>query len=160
MLQLGRIVDSVSFDLSLHQIVCGRNRKNIKLIESTTSTAIYFPPAFLTAFRYCPPNAIRREPQEILITGENPEGIALAKAKLHDVITNLRLYVKDFQISPSKIDSILLGRMDKVRKIFESHGTFVSFPPLASMKQGSVRAQGPDNANVERTVHELMALVG
>ncbi|KAA8571885.1 hypothetical protein EYC84_001837 [Monilinia fructicola] len=41
---LGRIVDGAILELSLHTVICGRSRKNIKMIESATNTAIYFPP--------------------------------------------------------------------------------------------------------------------
>jgi len=58
----------------------------------------------------------------------------------------------------AKIDSILLTRMDKVRKIVEANGTFIMFPPLGS-RDGLVRIQGVENLHVERTVRDLMALV-
>ncbi|KAK3940630.1 KH domain-containing protein [Diplogelasinospora grovesii] len=156
---LGRIVDAVKYELSLHQIVCGRNRKNIKLIESATNTAIYFPPAFSQAYRYCPHNAQRRDPQEIFITGESPEAIAQAKFRLHEILTRMRIYVKDVQVPAPKIDSILLGRMDKVRKIVDANGTYIMFPGLAS-KQSTVRIQAMENLHLERSVRELMGLVG
>lgn len=156
--QLGRIVDGLKLELSLHQLVCGRNRKNIKLIESTTNTAIYFPPPFSQMYRYCPPNAKRRDPQEIFITGENPQSIEMAKIKLREVFNQLRIYVKDVALPSAKIDNILLSRMDKVRKILEANGTFILFPPLAS-RQTAVRVQATENLHAERTVRELMALV-
>ncbi len=148
----------MKFDLTLHQLVCGRNRKNIKMIESLTNTAIYFPPPFSQMYRYCPLNAERRDPQEILITGEDPKGIELAKTKIFEHLTRMRLYVKDVALPAAKIDSILLTRLDKVRKILEANGTFIMFPPLGS-KQNQVRVQAVENLHAERTVKELMALV-
>jgi hypothetical protein len=71
----------------------------------------------------------------------------------------MRLFVKDVQIVPSKIDNILLGRMDKVRKIVETNGTFIMFPHLGS-KQSGVRVQASDNSHQDRTIHELMGLAG
>jgi hypothetical protein len=156
--QLGRVIDAYKLDLSMHQQVCGRHRKNIKLIESSTGTAIYFPPPYSRIFRYCPPSASRRDPSDILITGESVQAVEQAKQKLHEVTRTLRLYMKDVSIAPAKIDSILLGRLDKVRKILEANGTFVVFPPLAS--RGSVvRVQGSELDHVDRTVREIMALV-
>ncbi|KAK4112182.1 KH RNA-binding domain-containing protein [Canariomyces notabilis] len=156
---LGRVVDAVKFDTSLQQVLCGRNRKNIKLIESVTNTAIYFPPPFSQCYRYCPPNAQRRDAAEILITGETPQAIEQAKIRIHDILTRIRIFAKDVTISPAKVDSILLSRMDKVRKIIESNGTFIMFPPLGS-RQGPVRVQALENLHVERSIRELMALVG
>ncbi|KAB5572391.1 KH domain-containing protein [Coniochaeta sp. 2T2.1] len=156
---LGRIVDYFKFELSLHQLVCGRNRKNIKMIESMTNTAIYFPPPFSQMYRYCPQNAERRDPQEVFITGEEPKGIELAKAKIHEQFSRLRLYVKDVSLPPAKIDSILLNRLDKVRKILEANGTFIMFPSLGS-KLSQVRVQAVENLHAERTVKEIMALAG
>ncbi|KAK0718228.1 hypothetical protein B0T26DRAFT_645890 [Lasiosphaeria miniovina] len=156
---LGRIVDAMIFELSLHQLVCGRNRKNIKLIESATNTAIYFPPPFSQAYRYCPPNATRRDPQEVFITGENPGAIEQARFRVHELLSRMRIFVKDVQIPSAKIDSILLSRMDKVRKIIEANGTFIMFPPLAS-RQNTVRIQALENLHAERSVRDLMALVG
>jgi hypothetical protein len=111
-------------------------------------------------YRYCRPSAKRRDPDYIFITGENPSSIEMAKIKLHEVLSRVgRLYVKDVMLPPAKIDSILLNRMDKVRKVLEANGTFISFPPLAS-RQSLVRVQAMENAHGDRTVRELMALVG
>ncbi|KAK0714648.1 hypothetical protein B0H67DRAFT_488856 [Lasiosphaeris hirsuta] len=156
---LGRIVDGQKIEYSLQQLVCGRNRKNIKLIESATNTAIYFPPPFSPSYRYCPTNAQRRDPQQIFITGDNPQSIEQAKFRLHETLIRIRLFVKDVQVPSAKIDSILLSRMDKVRKIVEANGTFILFPPLAS-RRDTIRIQGVENLHVERSVRELMALVG
>lgn len=146
-------------ELYLHQLVCGRHRKNIKLIESSTGTAIYFPPLFSQMYRYCPPNANRRDPSDIFITGDSPQAIELAKQKLHETVSRIRLYVKDVTIPAAKIDSILLTRLDKVRKILEANGTYIMFPPLACQRT-MVRVQGSEGLPVERTVRELMSLVG
>ncbi|KAI8624496.1 hypothetical protein F5Y19DRAFT_480516 [Xylariaceae sp. FL1651] len=155
---LGREVDRFCFESTLHPIVCGRSRKNIKMIESATNTAIYFPP-FAQLSRYCPPNANRRNPDEIFITGENPQGIELAKRKIHELVTRTKLFMKDAVISPAKIDSILLGRMDKVRKIMEINGTYIMFPPLASQRN-MIRVQGVEGLQIERTMKEIMSLAG
>ncbi|KAG5988406.1 hypothetical protein E4U54_004670 [Claviceps lovelessii] len=156
---LGRAADVTRIELSLHQLVCGRHRKNIKLIESSTGTAIYFPPLFSQMYRYCPQNATRRDPAEIFITGETPQAIELAKQKLHETVSRIRLYVKDVTIPAAKIDCILLGRLDKVRKILEANGTYIMFPPLACQRT-MVRVQGSEGLPVERTVRELMSLAG
>ncbi|KHN98170.1 KH domain-containing protein [Metarhizium album ARSEF 1941] len=156
---LGRMFDGTKIELSFHQLVCGRHRKNIKLIESSTGTAIYFPPLFSQMYRYCPQNATRRDPTDIFITGETPQAIELAKQKLHETVSRIRIYMKDVNIPAAKIDSILLGRLDKVRKILEANGTYIMFPPLASQRT-MVRVQGSESLPVERTVRELMSLAG
>lgn len=156
--QLGRIIDAMHMDLSIQQLICGRNRKNIKLIESATGTAIYFPPPFSTYFRFCPGNAQPRNPNEILITGDKPRQIELAKLKLRDLLNRVRLYVKDVPMPAEKIDTVLLTRLDKVRKIVETNGSFIQFPPLGS-RQNTVRVQATENLHIERTVRELMSLV-
>lgn len=152
-------MDATRVELSLHQLVCGRHRKNIKLIESSTGTAIYFPPIFSQMYRYCPPNATRRDPSDIYITGENQQAIEMAKQKLHETVSRIRLYVKDVTIPAAKVDSILLDRLDKVRKILEANGTYIMFPPLACQRT-TVRVQGGEGLPVERTVRELMSLAG
>lgn len=157
-LQLARIVDITHIDFSVQQLICGRNRKNIKLIESSTGTAIYFPPPFSTYFRYCPGNAQARNPAEIIITGDKPSHIEGAKVKLRNLLACARLYVKDVPMPAEKIDTILLTRLDKVRKIVESNGSFIQFPHLGS-RQNTVRIQATDNMHIERTVRELMSLV-
>jgi hypothetical protein len=156
---LGRHVDAARLELPVHQLICGRHRKNIKLIESSTGTAIYFPPLFSQMCRYSPPGATRRDPTDIYITGETEDAIRMAKQKLHETATRIRLYLKDVTIPAAKIDTILLTRLDKVRKILEANGTYVMFPPLASQRT-MVRVQGSDGPPVERTVKELMSLVG
>ena len=145
-------------ELSLHTVICGRSRKNIKLIESATNTAIYFPPPFSQVYRYCPQGAQRRNPEEIFITGESDQNIAMAKQKIHELVRSTRLFMKDAVVAAPKIDSILLSRLDKVRKIMETNGTFIQFPPLASQR-GMIRVQGVEGLHVERTVREFMSLV-
>jgi hypothetical protein len=69
-----------------------------------------------------------------------------------------KCYVKDAMVSSNKIDSILLERLEKVKKIMEANGSYVQFPPLGSQR-GVVRVQGTEVLHVERTVREIMALV-
>ncbi|KAK3987830.1 meiotically up-regulated gene 60 protein [Cladorrhinum sp. PSN332] len=156
---LGRVVDAMQLDYSIHQILCGRNRKNIKQIESSTNSAIYFPPPFSGCYSYCPPNARRREPTEVFITAENSQALEQAKYKLHEQLARIRLFAKDVTIAPPKIDSILLGRMDKVRKIVEANSTHIMIPPLGCRKS-MVRFQALENLHVERSIRELMLLAG
>ncbi|CAI4210552.1 unnamed protein product [Parascedosporium putredinis] len=90
-------------------------------------------------YRYCPPSARRRDPNEIFITGESQQAIDMAKQRLHDAALRVRVFVKDVQIAPAKIDSILLTRLDK---------------------RNMVRVQGLDVLHVERAIREIMALAG
>lgn len=82
----------------------------------------------------------------------------MAKKKLHDLVLNTKCYVKDAHVSAHKIDAILLDRLDKVRKIMETNGSYVLFPQLGSQR-GLIRVQGTEILHVERTVREIMALV-
>ena len=145
-------------ELSLHSIICGRTRKNIRLIESISDTAIYFPPPFPHIYGYIPFGAHRRGEDEVYITGKTQENITLAKKKLHELVTSTKCYVKDVAVNAAKIDSIILDRLDKVRKVMELNGSYVLFPPLGSL-QGLIRVQGTEILHVERTVREIMALV-
>ncbi len=61
-------------------------------------------------------------------------------------------------VSTHKIDSIILDRLDKVRKVMETNGSYVLFPQLGSQR-GLIRVQGTEILHVERTVREIMALV-
>ena len=142
----------------MHTIICGRTRKNIRLIEAATNTAIYFPPPFPRVYGYTPPGAHRRGEDEVFITGESQDSINVAKKKLHDLVLNTKCYAKNAMISPHKIDSILLDRLDKVRRIMEMNGAYVLFPQLGSQR-GMIRIQGPEILHVERTAREIMALV-
>lgn len=148
----------MKLELSLHTIICGRTRKNIRLIESVSNTAIYFPPPFPRVYGYTPPGAHRRGEDEVYITGDTQENINQAKKKLHELVMNTKCYVKDVVVSASKIDAILLDRLDKVRKVMETNGSYVLFPQLGSQR-GLIRVQGTEILHVERTVREIMALV-
>ena len=128
------------------------------MIESATNTAIYFPPPFPRIYGYVPPGAHRRGEDEVFITGESQEGISSAKRKLFDLVITTKCYVKDVVVSAHKIDSILLDRLDKVRKVMETNGSYVLFPQLGSSR-GLIRVQGTEILHVERTVREIMALV-
>ena len=143
---------------SLHNIICGRTRKNIRLIEAATNTAIYFPPPFPRVFGYTPQGAYRRGEDEVYITGENQDCIAHAKKRLQELVRNTKCYIKDVMVLAHKIDSIILDRLDKVRKVMETNGSYVLFPPLGSQR-GMIRVQGTEILHVERTVREIMALV-
>ncbi len=149
----------MKLEISLHTIICGRTRKNIRVIEAATNTAIYFPPPFPRVCGYTPPGAHRRGDDEVYITGDNQESINQAKKKLHELVLNTKCYVKDVMVSAHKIDSILLDRLDKVRKVMETNGSYVLFPQLGSQR-GLIRVQGTEILHVERTVREIMALVG
>lgn len=148
----------MKLELSLHTIICGRTRKNIRLIESATNTAIYFPPPFPRVYGYIPPGAHRRGEDEVFITGETQESINQAKKKLHELVLGTKCYVKEAVVSPHKIDSILLDRLDKVRRVMELNGSYVLFPPLGSQRS-VIRIQGIEILHVERTIREIMALV-
>ena len=148
----------MKLELSLHTIICGRTRKNIRLIESVTNTAIYFPPPFPRVYGYIPPGAHRRGEDEVFITGETQESINQAKKKLHELVIGTKCYVKEAVVSPHKIDSILLDRLDKVRRVMELNGSYVLFPPLGSQRS-VIRIQGIEILHVERTIREIMALV-
>ncbi|KAI9798503.1 MAG: hypothetical protein M1833_004770 [Piccolia ochrophora] len=149
----------MKLELSMHTLICGRSRKNIKLIESATNTAIYFPPPFPRVYGYTPPGAHRRSEDEVFITGPTPENIVQAKQKLHDLVVNTKCYAKDVMVSSNKIDSVLLDRLDKIRKITESNGSFILFPQLGTQR-GVLRVQGTEILHVERTVRDVMALAG
>lgn len=148
----------MKLELSLHTIICGRTRKNIRLIEAATKTAIYFPPPFPRIYGYTPSGAYRRGEDEVYITGENQDCIGQAKLKLRELVLNTKCYVKEVMVSAHKIDSILLDRLDKVRKVMETNGSYVLFPQLGSQR-GVIRVQGTEILQVERTVREIMALV-
>ncbi len=84
--QLKRTVDAIKLESSLHTLLSGRSRRNIKMIESSTNTAIYFPPPFPRIYGYTPPGAHRRGEDEVFITGPTPQSIILAKQKLHELV--------------------------------------------------------------------------
>lgn len=142
----------------MHTMICGRMRRHIKQIESATNTAIYFPPPFPQIYGYTPAGATRRREDEIFVTGEHDEDIYRAKTKLHELARTTQACVKEVRISADKIDSILLERLDKIRKIIEYNGSYVLFPKLG-LQHGVVRVQGTDILHVERTIRELMAIV-
>ena len=70
----------------MHTLIAGRSRKNIKLIESATNTAIYFPPPFPRVYGYTPLGAHRRGEDEVFITGPDQHNIVRAKQKLHELV--------------------------------------------------------------------------
>ena len=148
----------MKLEISLHSVICGRTRKNVRMIESVTNTAIYFPPPFPRIYGYAPPGSHRRGEDEVYITGDTQESIVQAKKKIHELVMNTKCYIKDVAISPQKIDSILLDRLDKVRKVMELNGSYVLFPQLGNQR-GILRVQGTEILHVERTVREIMALV-
>jgi hypothetical protein len=156
--QLKRYVDTMKLELTMHTLICGRGRKNIKMIESATGTAIYFPPPFPRLFGYTPQGAQRRPDDLVYITGENSECILRAKQRLHDLVMSTKVFVKPVMVTDTKLDAILLERLDKVRKIIENNGSYILLPPLG-VQRGVVRVQGTDVLHVERTVRELMILV-
>ncbi|KAF2732141.1 hypothetical protein EJ04DRAFT_441596 [Polyplosphaeria fusca] len=159
LIMIDQIANTMKLELTMHTLICGRGRKNIKLIESATGTAIYFPPPFPRIFGYYPQGAQRRPEDLIYITGPNTESILRAKQRLHDLVMSTKVFVKPVMVTDTKLDSILLERLDKVRKIIENNGSYILLPPLG-LQRGVVRVQGTDVLHVERTVRELMGLAG
>lgn len=102
--------------------------------------------------------AVRRPEDEVIITGKNGNEITDAKLRLRNLVVATKAFIKEIAITDTKIDDILLGRLDKVRKIMEMNGSYVLFPQVGR-KHGLVRVQGTDILNVERTVREVSALV-
>ena len=80
------MVHPTYFEVSLHSLMCGRSRKNIKAIESATGTAVYFPPPFPRVYNYTPQGAKRRHPDEIFITGANGDDIKKAEHMLQTLV--------------------------------------------------------------------------
>nr|POE94594.1 meiotically up-regulated gene 60 protein [Quercus suber] len=157
---LQRQVDTMGLELSLHTLISGRNRRNIKMIESATGTAIYFPPLFPTVFGYTTPGSMPlRARDEVIITGESMDNIMQAKKRLHDLVMTTKTFVKEVHVTTSKVDYILLERLDKIRKIIEANGSYVLLPSLGKYS-GTLRVQATDILNVERTVREIMGLAG
>lgn len=148
----------MKLELTLHTLICGRARKKIKNIESATDTAIYFPPTFPGIHLYRPEGAERRSNDEIVITGPDPDHIYAAKAQLHDLVLAAKNYAKEIRITHTKVDHLLLERLDKIQSIMEAHASHVLLPPIGR-QQGSIRIQGLDLLNVERTARDIMALV-
>lgn len=143
----------------MHTMISGRLRRRIKEIESATGAAIYFPPPFPQLYGYTPPGATRRREDEIFITGETEQEIMRAKMRLHELARHTQAVQKEVKVSSDKIDSILLERLDKIRRIIEFNGSYVLFPQLG-ISRGTVRVQGTDMLHVERTVREVMAISG
>lgn len=158
-MQLGRLVDTVILESNMHLLACGRNKKNIKIIESATATAIYFPPPHTQVTAFLAKSAQERKPEEVYITGDNPTSISVAKARLVQLANTTRAFLKDVQITSAKIDSILATHVDKIRKILEANGTYLMWPPLGT-NRGVIRVQGSDSTLVDKTVKEVMNLVG
>lgn len=75
-----------NINVSLCPMVSGRARKNIKLIEANTKTAIYFPNMFPGVYGYYPENAGPRQPDQIYITGPNKEAVLQAERMLVDLV--------------------------------------------------------------------------
>lgn len=159
---LGQVLDTTMVELSTQSLICGRGRKNIKHIESQTRTAIYFPPPFPRIYSYRPPHATSRDPDQVFITGSCREDIAKAERMLVNIRRGLRLYVKDVSITMTKLDYLLLERLDDIKKIMEANATYVQLPRLGSLGQRDVcmRIQGTETLNIERTVRSIMAICG
>ncbi|RPA94192.1 hypothetical protein L873DRAFT_1702656 [Choiromyces venosus 120613-1] len=156
---LGQQIISTFMELSVQSLVCGRGRKNVKLIESATRTAIYFPPPFPQVYGYSPPNSTRRDPDQIFITGNSREDLAKAERMLLNLSSHLRIFVKDVSVTLGKIDYILLQRLDDVKKIMDANGTFVQFPVLGS-PSSLIRVQGSEALHLERTIKAIMVICG
>jgi hypothetical protein len=68
-------------------------------------------------------------------------------------------FVKQTALSFRKIDFILLERLDEIRKIMETNGTYVSMPALGSA-QSCLRVQGAETLHIERTIRAIMTIAG
>lgn len=156
---LGNVVAPTYIEVSMHSLICGRGRKNIKQIESATRTAVYFPPPFPRVYAYVPRGCQRRHPDEIFITGACRENISKAEQMLNTLSLQVHAFVKQTALSFRKIDFILLERLDEIRKIMETNGTYVALPALGS-GQSCIRVQGAETLHIERTIRAIMTIAG
>lgn len=148
----------MQLDLNLHSLICGRARKKIKAIESATDTAIYLPPIFPRVHTFVPEGAERRDINEIVITGPDSEHIFQAKAQLSDLALSAKVFAKDVRITLTKMDHLLLERLDKIQSIMEAHASHLILPSIGQ-QINVIRVQGLDVLNVERTIRDVMGLV-
>lgn len=156
---LGRMIDTVMLESTNHLVCCGRNKKNIKIIESETGTAIYFPPPYTPITNFQPSGTVSRSPNEVYITGSNLANLQIAKHHLIQLASGTRVFPKEVGITPAKIDSMLLTHVSKIRKILETNGTYLSWPCLGSQRH-TIHVQGSDNTIVDKTVKDIMGLAG
>ena len=143
---------------TLHNIICGRTRKNVRKIEAVTNTAIYFPHPFSRILGYLPYGAQRRGDDEFFITGERQEDISRAKVMLQDTVINTRCHVKEVPVASHKIDAMILDRLEKLRRIMEVNGTYIGLPTLNTHRP-LIRIQGTEQPHIDRTVREIMLMV-
>ena len=68
--------------------MCGRARANVKLVESTTKTAIYFPNLFPNVYGYHPETTGKRHPDQIYITGAIESEVLRAEAMLIELVSS------------------------------------------------------------------------
>ena len=148
----------MQLELSLHSLICGRARKKIKAIESATDTAIYLPPIFPKVHTYHPEGAERRDINEIVITGPDSQHILQAKTQLTELALSAKKFVKDVRITPTKMDHLLLERLDKIQSFMEAHASYLMLPSIGQ-QMNVIRVQGLDVLNVERTIRDVMGLV-
>jgi hypothetical protein len=148
----------MQLDHSMHSLLWGRSKKKIKTIESATDTAIYLPPIFPKVHTYSPEGAERRDINEIVITGRDQEHINKAKVQLQELVMGTKTFMKDARITGSKLDHLILERLDKIQSIMESHSSYILLPSLGH-QVNLMRVQGIDVLNVERTIRDLMGLV-
>ena len=156
--QLGRAVDTLAITSGMHLVAGGRNKKNIKLIESETGTAIYFPPPYSQVTRYLAKGSQPRKSDEIYITGLDPNSMLLAKQRLARLAETTNAFNKDGQLSPAKIDSMMLTHADKIRKILEANGAYLLWPCLGAQRN-IIRVQGNDRSAVDETITDITGLV-
>lgn len=83
------MIHSTFVNTSLIPLISGRGKKNIMLIESTTRTAIYFPPTFNGVYGYVPENCGgNRHADQIFITGQTREEILQAELRLTEIVSS------------------------------------------------------------------------
>ena len=75
----------VYVEVSLHSVLCGRSRKNVKQIESATRTAVYLPPPFPRVYGYFPRGCQRRHPDEIFVVGATKADVSKAEQMLNSL---------------------------------------------------------------------------
>lgn len=154
---LGRYVTAFTLNQALHPLVCGTSRKLTKRIEYETESSIFFPSSLGRLLGCVFPGIEDAPDDQFRICSATGEGIQKALDKLISVMHSSSLYSKDISINPSKIDSILLERLDTVRQIMIRNASYITLPGLGQ-QPGVAQVRAANVLNIERTSRDLMNL--
>lgn len=148
----GYSIHRIEVPYSMHPIISGRARTNLKTLYDHTGVNVYMPPSD-------PPERVFVD--EIYLVGNKAQVLMAAELLQNAVISRVMQtpsVLRQVEISPHVCDTINTRLQEEVCEIMIKHGTFVQLPPFGMRGHLKYSVLGCSKCDVDSTVDAVEKL--